>query len=119
MRPSALLRGVLSPRYAHSSNSRSDGGRCRPGRWLPAVAAIDDVIDGARIFNAKFAGHECGLAQRPASRQRHHNMIILRAVGFLSKFDNGVTPSYTKFLESLGIKVEIFKNSEAAFKAAG
>ncbi len=55
---------------------------------FPAVSAIDDVIDGARIFKAKFAGHECWLAQRPVSRQRHHNMIILRAVGFLSKYDN-------------------------------
>ena len=55
---------------------------------FPAVAAIDDVINGARIFNAKFAGHECWLAQRPASRQRHDNMIIFRAVGFLSKYDN-------------------------------
>ena len=50
---------------------------------FPAVAAMDDVIDGARIFNPKFAGHECWLAQK-----RHHNMIILRAVGFLSKYDN-------------------------------
>jgi hypothetical protein len=45
-------------------------------------------MDGTRTFNAKFAGHECRLAQRPASRQRHHNMINLRAVGFLSKYGN-------------------------------
>ena len=59
---------------------------------FPAVAAIDDVMDGARIFNANFAVHECGLAQRPASRQRHHNMFILWAVGFLSKYYNTMDP---------------------------
>jgi len=91
-----------------------------PGGFItggPEVADAVRRLDKTKPVVAWSGGMMASLAywigSQAGSVVASRSAIVGSIGAFSAHFD------YTKFLESLGIKVEIFKNSEGTFKAAG
>lgn len=117
-------RSVLAMLKTAESNPNVEGVLLRmdtPGGMMMGGPEISDQVEKLIAMGKPVVTHVGGLGASlgyliaaPSSKIIANKSAMVGSIGVISTI-----PDYTKYLENLGIKIEVFTNKDAKFKAAG